>query len=194
MRRTLLERQQDPGRSRAPIPDLSPTPTPSPSVPDLPRRRITSSSESHFLLLVLVLASTRADVGFSEDTLRTELQSETPGWILSSFGAGKHEPNLFFGYDTSPEELRWKSVVALKENRAQDYVRPQYPIRRGVGDCLLAERRIGERGRSVVESSADDDLTSLGELGEDEGVGREAARRKVPRRFAYWRTEADRVQ
>ena len=60
---------------------------------------------------------------FSEETLRIELQSELPNWAISSFGAGKYEPNLFFGYDTSAEELRWKSVVAVKENRAQDYVR-----------------------------------------------------------------------
>ena len=60
---------------------------------------------------------------FSEETLRIELQSELPNWTISSFGAGKYEPNLFFGYDTSAEELRWKSWVAIKENRAQDYVR-----------------------------------------------------------------------
>ena len=60
---------------------------------------------------------------FSEETLRIELQSELPNWTISSFGAGKYEPNLFFGYDTSAEELRWKSWIAIKENRAQDYVR-----------------------------------------------------------------------
>jgi nucleoporin NUP42 len=43
-------------------------------------------------------------------------------WILSSFGAAKYEPNVLSGYDVSPEELRWKSVQALKANRAQDYV------------------------------------------------------------------------
>jgi nucleoporin NUP42 len=42
--------------------------------------------------------------------------------MISSFGAAKHEPNLFFGYDTSQEEMRWKSVQALKAGQAQGYV------------------------------------------------------------------------
>ncbi|KAK4684052.1 hypothetical protein P7C73_g6156, partial [Tremellales sp. Uapishka_1] len=60
-----------------------------------------------------------------DDSLKTELVAETPIWILSSFGAAKYEPNLITGYDLQPEELRWKSVVALKEGRAQDYVREE---------------------------------------------------------------------
>ena len=62
----------------------------------------------------------------SEETLKTELKFERPQWIISSFGVGKHEPNLFSGYDTSPEELRWKSVQALAANNPQAYVSPPY--------------------------------------------------------------------
>lgn len=98
----------------------SPIPPASPLLPTLSflLYRIPLSSA----LASLPSERTRLTLPLSEDTLRVELQAETPNWILSSFGAGKYEPNLFFGYDTSPEELRWKSVQALNENRAQDYV------------------------------------------------------------------------
>jgi nucleoporin NUP42 len=56
--------------------------------------------------------------------VQTDLSTEVPRWILSSYGAAKHEPNLFLSSELSPEELRWKSTVALKENRAQEYVSP----------------------------------------------------------------------
>ena len=58
----------------------------------------------------------------SEETLKSELLVELPRWIISSFGVGKHEPNLFSGYDTSPEELRWKSVQCIAANNPQAYV------------------------------------------------------------------------
>jgi hypothetical protein len=69
-----------------------------------------------------------ADIG-SEATLETELRNERPQWILSSFGAAKYEPCLFFGYEMSPEELRWKSVQALKEGQPQQYV-SHHPLHR----------------------------------------------------------------
>lgn len=56
--------------------------------------------------------------------MQTDLSTEVPRWILSSYGAAKHEPNLFLSSELSPEELRWKSTVALKENRVQEYVGP----------------------------------------------------------------------
>jgi hypothetical protein len=65
---------------------------------------------------------TVADRNNREDTLKTDLMTERPGWILSNFGAAKNEPNLFFGYDHSPEEMRWKSVQAIKAGKGQDYV------------------------------------------------------------------------
>jgi hypothetical protein len=58
----------------------------------------------------------------SEATIETELRTERPQWLLSSFGAAKYEPCLFFGYELSPEELRWKSVQALREGQPQQYV------------------------------------------------------------------------
>ena len=94
----------------------------------------------------------------SEDTLEAELSVERPNWTLSSFGAAKYEPNLFFGYDLSQEELRWKCVVALKENRAPDYVRcssPSFATPRSP-----AKRRVGERGGRPPRSSEDDHFAS----------------------------------
>ena len=58
----------------------------------------------------------------SEQTIETELRNERPKWIISSFGAAKYEPCLFFGDELSPEELRWKSVQALKAGQPQQYV------------------------------------------------------------------------
>jgi nucleoporin NUP42 len=58
----------------------------------------------------------------SEDTIRNDLDIELPQYIISSYGVAKSEPNLFIGYDTSPEELRWKSVQALRDNNPAEYV------------------------------------------------------------------------
>lgn len=57
----------------------------------------------------------------SEDSIKLELQKERPIYILSAFGPAKHEPNLFFGNDVQPEELRWKSVQAIKQGNVQAY-------------------------------------------------------------------------
>jgi nucleoporin NUP42 len=59
---------------------------------------------------------------YSEETLDFDLRSDRPQWILSNFGAAKHEPNLFFGDDVSQEEMRWKSVQAIKNGNGQSYV------------------------------------------------------------------------
>ena len=58
----------------------------------------------------------------SEDMIKAELTAELPGWTMSAFGVAKHEPNLFYDTEISPEELRWKCVQAVQENRPQDYV------------------------------------------------------------------------
>lgn len=58
---------------------------------------------------------------YSEDSIKLELQKERPIYILSAFGPAKHEPNLFFGNDVQPEELRWKSVQAIKQGNVQAY-------------------------------------------------------------------------
>lgn len=58
----------------------------------------------------------------SAESIELELKKERPIWILSSFGAAKYEPCLFFGYETSPEEMRWKSVQAIKNGQPQQYV------------------------------------------------------------------------
>ena len=58
----------------------------------------------------------------SEDTIRVELTAELPQWSISAFGVAKNEPNLFFGYDTSAEEMRWRCVEAVRGGRLQDYV------------------------------------------------------------------------
>lgn len=68
--------------------------------------------------------------------MQTDLSTEVPRWILSAYGAAKHEPNLFLSSELSPEELRWKSTVALKENRAQDYVGPGIPATHVI-ECVL---------------------------------------------------------
>ena len=59
---------------------------------------------------------------FSAESIELELKKERPRWTISSFGAAKYEPCLFFGYETSPEELRWKSVQAIKSGNPQQYV------------------------------------------------------------------------
>lgn len=60
--------------------------------------------------------------GNSEDTIKLELAKERPEYILSSFAAAKHEPNLIFGHDLCPDELRWKYYQAKEQGKVQDYV------------------------------------------------------------------------
>ena len=48
---------------------------------------------------------------------------DKPLWPLTSFGPGKHVPNLTQTLDESPEELRWKAVQAKLNNTVTDYVR-----------------------------------------------------------------------
>ncbi|WVO18916.1 uncharacterized protein IAS62_000190 [Cryptococcus decagattii] len=62
---------------------------------------------------------------FTEDTIRNDLTIELPQWILSVYGAAKYEPNLIYEGELSPEELRWRSVLALKEGKAQEYVKEE---------------------------------------------------------------------
>jgi nucleoporin NUP42 len=59
---------------------------------------------------------------YSENTIELELKTERPQWIMSSFGTAKYEPCLFFGYEMSQEEMRWKSVQALRAGQPQQYV------------------------------------------------------------------------
>jgi hypothetical protein len=61
-------------------------------------------------------------VQFNADTIRADLHAELPQYVISSYGAAKSEPNLLFGYDKSPEELRWESMLAARDGRAQVYV------------------------------------------------------------------------
>ncbi|OWZ62973.1 hypothetical protein AYX15_04954 [Cryptococcus neoformans] len=62
---------------------------------------------------------------FTEDTIRSDLTVELPQWILSVYGAAKYEPNLIYEGELSPEELRWRSALALKEGKVQEYVREE---------------------------------------------------------------------
>ena len=47
---------------------------------------------------------------------------DKPLWPLTSFGPGKHEPNVTGALDESFEELRWKAVQAKLNNTINDYV------------------------------------------------------------------------
>ena len=47
---------------------------------------------------------------------------EKPIWPLSSYGTAKNEPTLIATLDESPEELRWKAVLALGANNGPEYV------------------------------------------------------------------------
>ncbi|KAE8538943.1 hypothetical protein D1P53_005311 [Cryptococcus gattii VGV] len=62
---------------------------------------------------------------FTEDTIRSDLTIELPQWILSVYGAAKYEPNLIYEGELSPEELRWRSVLALKGGKAQEYIKEE---------------------------------------------------------------------
>ncbi|EIW73427.1 hypothetical protein TREMEDRAFT_73071 [Tremella mesenterica DSM 1558] len=62
---------------------------------------------------------------FNEDTLKADLKTELPTWILSSYGAAKYEPNLFAGMDMSQEEMRWKCVQAVKRGTPQEYFKEE---------------------------------------------------------------------
>ncbi|KIR68709.1 hypothetical protein I314_01132 [Cryptococcus bacillisporus CA1873] len=62
---------------------------------------------------------------FTEDTIRNDLTIELPQWILSVYGAAKYEPNLIYEGELSPEELRWRSVLALKEGKVQEYIKEE---------------------------------------------------------------------
>jgi len=49
-------------------------------------------------------------------------QVDKPIWPLSSYGAAKHEPTLISGLDESPEELRFRAVIALQAGNINEYV------------------------------------------------------------------------
>ena len=58
-----------------------------------------------------------------EDVIRTDLTTERPIWILSSYGPGKNAPAQLFGglpRERSFEEMRWLHYDALNQNRLQD--------------------------------------------------------------------------
>jgi hypothetical protein len=89
----------------------------------------------------------------SEQTIETELRLERPKWIISSFGAAKYEPCLFFGDELSPEELRWKSVQALKAGQPQQYVSTSLPRR-------IMPDSVGCRGTTITTTRSEYDKSS----------------------------------
>ena len=59
----------------------------------------------------------------SAAAILSDLSSDQPVWLLSSYGPGKAEPALLAGLEESPEELRVKYVLAVKAGNMNDYVR-----------------------------------------------------------------------
>jgi hypothetical protein len=75
----------------------------------------------------------RSLIGFinSPESIQKDFTVDKPSWPLSSYGVAKNEPTFLSGLDVSPEELRVQAVLALKDNKIQDYVRqpsPPFPL------------------------------------------------------------------
>lgn len=69
---------------------------------------------------------------------------DRPSWPLASYGPAKYVPTVLGGLDESQEELRVKTVAALKAGNIQEYVCP--PLQ-SLADHLrldLAEIRNGQ--------------------------------------------------
>jgi len=58
------------------------------------------------------------------ESIQKDFTVDKPSWPLSSYGVAKNEPTFLTGLDVSPEELRVQAVLALKDGKIQDYVRP----------------------------------------------------------------------
>ena len=52
-----------------------------------------------------------------------DLKADKPSWPLSSYGPAKSEKNLLPSLDESPEELRFKAVIAMQSGNINEYVR-----------------------------------------------------------------------
>jgi len=63
-----------------------------------------------------------------EAHIEQDLKEPLHSWILSSYGTYQHEPNLFHDpdVDVSQEEMRWKSVQAIKAGQPQQYVSEEW--------------------------------------------------------------------
>lgn len=60
----------------------------------------------------------------SRDSIKADLTTERPRYVLSSYGPGKGEASVIKGLDVSPEELRVQFYTARSQNNPSLYVRP----------------------------------------------------------------------
>ncbi|TFY50888.1 hypothetical protein EVG20_g11273, partial [Dentipellis fragilis] len=70
-------------------------------------------------------AQKNAGFSFSLESVTKDFgpRLDKPLWPLSSYGPGKHEPNLLSSLDESFEELHLRAVTAIKNNTINDYLK-----------------------------------------------------------------------